>query len=76
MHRLDQTEQSDLTKIVAQVIGYGLAEQLLNSIDCINVNATPAMWKGQLNTSYCIGGKLKENRFVKNKYFKEKLFFI
>ena len=49
-----------MPNILAQVIGYGLAEELLNLIEC-NKSA-PDNWKGQLNASYCLGGRLKNNK--------------
>ena len=64
MHRLNETQQTDLTKIVTQVIGYGLAEEIMNFFDCDKSKPVPDSWRGQLNTTYCYGGILKANRLI------------
>lgn len=68
-YRINVTDQNGLPKIVAQVIGYGLAAELFNLMDLSgnDTNGTsekiPDEWKGELiNVTYAFGGKLKENR--------------
>lgn len=66
MHRIDQSEQEGLPTIVAQVIGYAMAAEIFNLMDTNSTVGihTPDEWKGELNVTYSLGGKLKDDRFV------------
>jgi len=50
-----------LPKIPAQVIGYGIANQLMNLIDT-KEKIVPEKWQGAMDTIYSFGGKFKENK--------------
>lgn len=63
MHRINESQQEGLPKIVAQVIGYDLAAQLFQLFENeTTAKSIPDIWKGELNVTYSFGGKLKDNR--------------
>lgn len=65
MYRLNESQQEGLPRIVAQVIGYDLAAELFALFDNnnnTNSSNIPENWKGGLNVTYSLGGKLKDNR--------------
>jgi N-acetylated-alpha-linked acidic dipeptidase len=63
-YRINENEQNGLPKIHAQVIGYGLAEKLLQLIDNETTSTVPQKWKGDLKVNYTLGGKLKNDQKI------------
>lgn len=75
-HRNMKTADKLLPKIPAQVISYSLAKELFDLIELTesNQNNLTNDWLGELNTTYSLGGKLKNNRFlVLNVYNQRKI---
>jgi hypothetical protein len=60
-HRLREDELTAMPKIIAQVIGYGLAEEIMNLL-ALNPYSVPESWKGLMNVTYSFGGLLKDDR--------------
>lgn len=64
-YRIQINQSKHLLKIPGQVIGYGLAEEILKMID--SGKSVPIKWKGDMSTNYTFGGKLKNNKkFILN----------
>jgi hypothetical protein len=59
-YRIQINESKYLLKIPGQVIGYGLAEEILKLVD--NGQLVPEKWRGIMNANYTFGGKLKNNK--------------
>ena len=56
-YRINENDAEGLPKIVAQVIGYGLAQEIFSLMD--DSKLAPPDWKGEMNVSYAFGGQLK-----------------
>ncbi|CAF0877194.1 unnamed protein product [Brachionus calyciflorus] len=68
-YRLKEKD-AELPKIISQVIGYGLAEELFSEIS--DEFSSPTSWKGDLNVSYSIGGSLKSEKKLTLSVFSQK----
>jgi N-acetylated-alpha-linked acidic dipeptidase len=60
-YRIHVNQSKYLLKIPGQVIGYGLAQEILNMVDQ-GGELVPEKWRGDLNARYTFGGKLKDNK--------------
>lgn len=54
--------EPNLPKIAAQVVGYGVAEELFNMLQESGTKMAPTDWHGQMKVNYTFGGRLSGDR--------------